>query len=144
MGILKHYPNLLEMKIIDKYKKVAIDMIKLSYPDASYAEIEEAVDWSIVKRCKDYNARIHNNYKKKEINISLIDLAEYIMKREPIITRFGVLFKRDAENPLADLFKKFMDTRDEYKKEMYKHEIGSEQFEKYNLFQLLSKIDANG
>ena len=54
------------------------------------------------------------------------------------------MFKKHAEeyNPIAELLRKFMEGRDEHKAEMFKYPKGSEQFEKYNLLQLLDKIDA--
>lgn len=138
--------NVLELEIINRYKVVACEMLQHSFPHLRMSEIEEAVNHSIIKNCKNSEAVISNNYKNVEINTSLLELSEYILKREPIITPYGVMFKKSSEgpNPIANLLRKFMEGRNVFKKEMFKYPKGSEMFEKYNLLQLLAKIDANG
>ncbi len=133
-------------EMINKYKEVSKRMLKLSFPYLSEREIEEGINYSIQKRFKNSNAKIHNNYKKQEIESTLAEVTNYVLKREPIITAFGAMYKKhtDEYNPIAELLKSFMEGRDAYKKEMFKQPKGSEQFEKYNLLQLLAKIDANG
>lgn len=138
--------QLLESVAINKYKETIIRMLKLSYPNLSYYDLETVVNMSIMNNFKNTPAVIDNNYKKRTVNTTLLDLTDYIMKREPIITAYGTMFKKLGEvpNPIAKLLETFMEGRNIYKKEMFKYPKGSEDFEKYNLLQLLAKIDANG
>ena len=137
--------NPTEMKVVLKYKEVVTDMLRHSYPDLTIQEINEAVDHSIIKRCKNFDVTIDNNYKEAQLNITALELAEYIIAKEPIITASGVMFKKasETENPLGKMVQSFLDTRGMYKKEMFKYPKGCEMFNRYNLLQLLSKIDCN-
>lgn len=134
------------LKIIDKYKDTVMNLLPKQFPNLTYDEVERAVNYSIQQHMVNGNASIYNNYKNKKIDISIVNLVEYILSREPILCASGVMFKKhaDAPNPLIDLITEFLDSRKAYKKEMFKYPKGSEDFEKYNLLQLLKKIDVNG
>ena len=138
-GWFHNYPK---NEFIDQYKSVARDLVKVSFPLLSMEEIDMAIDWSISNRLQDHPVRVDNNYKKQEVNMTLLAVADYVMSRRPIITSYGVMFKRHGEvpNPIYELIDSFIKNRKKLKKEMFKYPKGSEMFEKYNLLQLLSKI----
>lgn len=130
--------------MISNYKSVARDMLKLQFPLLGMDEIDTAIDWSISNRLNNPMVQVDNNYKKQTINMSLLDVAKYILDRQPIITSYGVMFKRHGEvpNPIYNLIDSFIKNRKILKKEMFKYPKGSEGFEKYNLLQLLAKIES--
>lgn len=134
------------MEIFNAYKDSTIEMVSLLNPLLSRDELEEAIRYSWDKRFNNPSAYIDNNYKKKKVDMSLAEIAEFIMKQEPIITSYGVIYKKacDEPNPIDNMIQKFIAIRKQYKKEMFKHPKGSELFNRYNLLQLLAKIDANG
>lgn len=133
-------------EIVKKYISTSKRMLHLSFPQLTDTELEKAILYSINKRYKEESAKIYNNYKKKTVNMTLYEIVNYIMEREPIMTASGVLFMQHGKqiNPLARLFKVFLDKRDEDKAKMFTFPPGSEEYEKYDLFQLLDKLDANG
>ena len=135
-----------ESSVITNYKKVMMNMLHLNYPLLSEGELAAAVDSSISEHFKDHDVIIDNNYKKKQINMSLRALADYIIDKEPIITSYGVLYSRHGTmpNPIYNMIDGFITDRGIMKKEMFKYPKGSEDFEKFNLLQLLLKIDSNG
>ena len=140
---LANYP---ESTPITHYKEKVCELLHLSYPLLTETEIAAAVDISISNHFKNTDILIDNNYKKKQINTDLLNLASYILDKEPIITSYGVLFNRHGTvpNPIYKMIDGFINSRKEMKTEMFKYPKGSEDFEKYNLLQLLLKIDANG
>lgn len=132
--------------VLDNYKSVAADMLKLYFPLLSMQEIDNALNYSISCRLQDQPIKVDNNYKHQQVDMTLLEVAKYIWDRRPIITSYGVMYKRHGEvpNPVYTLIDGFIKNRKALKKEMFKYPKGSENFEKYNLLQLLAKIDANG
>jgi len=130
---------------LEKYKDTIIEIMQLYYP-LSKEELSNIVDYSISKRYKENVCEIHNNYKNAKVNSTLLQLADYINSKEPIVTSFGTMFSKhtDVPNPLAVVVQQFLDARSIHKKEMFKYPKGSELFEKFNLSQQLDKIDTNG
>lgn len=135
-----------EVESLNEYKRICMDMLHLNFPLLSENELSCAIDYSISKHFKDTPVTVNNNYMNRTINSTLSYMTDYIISREPIITSYGVLFKRHGEvpNPLYDMIDGFINDRKSMKKLMFKYPKGSEDFEKYNLLQLLLKIDANG
>lgn len=132
--------------IFKEYKKATIPILKYSFPHLSNYELERAVDYSIAKRCKDTDAYIYNNYTETRYDMTLLKITEYILSREPVMTSYGVLFKRHAHAPnlLSDMIQGFLENRAKEKGLMLENPKGSEEYEKHNLLQGLYKIDANG
>lgn len=145
---------------LTRYKNTMIECIKLYYPEAPMSELDKAVEYSIRKRLSDSRANVVNSYKRsrgsdeqgnqviqdKVTEMTLLQISDYIISREPIVTAFGTMFKHHGEvpNPLFTVVQSFLDNRTKYKKQMFQYPKGSEDFEKYNLLQALAKIDANG
>ena len=130
---------------IKEYYKVMTRVIKTNFPKLSYDDIHEIISFSCAKYYKEEQAKVFNNYKNETINITLKDLINYIKKREVCITAWGVMWKKstDVANPFIKMIEQFMTSRGIYKDEMFKYQHGSEEFEKYDLLQLLAKLDAN-
>ena len=136
--------KLLSTNVIQKYKQVLLDGLRCSFPLLTDQEILEAIDHSIINRYKSSPARINNNYTKQEIKGTLLDMISYIESLEPIMTSSGVLYKKhkEADNPLSRMIMGFIKQRKVFKKTMFKYPKGSADFEKYNLLQLLEKLNA--
>ena len=141
----QEYFNLLNLQVVKDYKRIMIDGLRNSFPLLDTAELEEAINWSIVNTYYNAPAKISNNYTKQEINGTVIDVLNYIERLEPIVTSSGVLFKKhkEAPNPLCKMIMGFINQRSVYKKEMFKYPKGSAEFEKFNLLQLLEKLNGN-
>lgn len=131
---------------IQRYIQDVVDALSLNFPGMYKSELIEAVKYSIQKRGCDWdNVVLDNNYRKTTQDTTLLNILNYIMEREPIITMSGVLFKNhgSCRNPFSELVKKFLDKRDEYKKIMFKHYRDPELYQKYNIYQLSEKKSGN-
>lgn len=129
-----------------KYKDTTKRLLKLSYPHLRERDFDAAIDYSIQKRFTNYPLSIENNYTNQSVDMSVLEMTDYIMDKEPICTMYGTLFKKhgSVKNPFIKVIQKFMDMRGIHKKQMYEYPKGSEKFEFYNLLQNLDKIDCNG
>ena len=134
-----------EKLIVDKYVEEVMRVVHLSFPHLTHNELVEATDYSIRSRFRDNIASIYNSYTDKRIEVTLNNITNYIISREPIITSYGVMFKKHADcpNPLAQMVYDFLGQRKIAKDKMKTFVKGSEDFEKYNLIQSLFKIDCN-
>lgn len=150
MSIITQSPTLL------KYRDTLTECIRLYYPNAPINDIYNAIEYSVDKRMKNSNVQLSNSYKRYRNedseyqdlvqNVTLQQLSDYIISRQPIVTAFGTMFQHHGTvpNPLITVVQSFLDNRTKHKKMMFNFPKGSEDFEKYNLLQSLDKIDANG
>lgn len=135
-------PILASSPTINKYKSTMLECLKLFYPNADTRDLSEAVDYSINKRYFESKAQVHDSYKNRTQTSTLLQMSDFIMRREPIVTAFGTMFRKHADvpNPMATVVQSFLDKRSQDKKMMFKYPKGSEMFEKYNLLQSLIQI----
>lgn len=134
------------MIIRERYKDTMKRMTKYIYPNAPLAVIDRALDWSIDTRYKEEKVRLTNNYTNENGETTVDELTQFILSKQPIITPYGVMFKKPGTvpTPLLKMIKSFMDLRGIHKSEMFKYPKGTDEFNHYYLLQLLDKIDANG
>lgn len=137
--------QLLALKPVQEYKRIMLEGLSNSFPALDLNSLNEAIEYIIINNYYNGKVTLDNNYTKKEIDGTVIDILNYIQNLEPIKTSSGVLFKKhkDAVNPLSKMIMKFLDQRAAYKKQMFKFPKGSAEYEKYNLLQLLEKLNAN-
>lgn len=134
-----------EQKAVYEYNKVLRDIVQVAFPSLTIKDIDEAIRYSISKRYKEEKCTINNNYTHKKVEITLLELTNYVLEKEPIITAWGVMWKKKGTvpNPLLHMIKGFMDNRGILKNKMFQYPKGSADYEKYMLLQLLAKLDAN-
>lgn len=137
--------SIMNNEAIKNYKKTIKKIIRLNLPQYTIEEIEKGIEYSINKRFKDPQCIISNNYTGDKQRRLLSEMTNMILIKQPITTSFGVLYRHHGEvpNPLMDMIKSFMDARGIHKDKMFEFPKGSAMFEKYNLFQLLDKLDGN-
>lgn len=128
-----------ESPTLVKYKDTMKRCIMMYYPQMDPRELDPILDYSINKRFKNTDVKIENSYTKKNANMTLLAVSDYIASREPIVTAFGTMFRKKGEvpNPMGQVVQSFLDMRSKHKKIMFKYPKGSEDFEKYNLLQSL-------
>jgi len=136
---------------IQSYKDKMKRLMYLYNPHIDMNDLDNILNYSINKRLYNANAGISNSYKRyidpetkqfKDLfhEFTLLQIADYIKQRKPIVTAHGTMFMEHGKvpNPLATTIQSFLDLRGIHKKEMFKYPKGSEQFEKYNLLQSLT------
>lgn len=126
--------------IFNTYKDAVAQAVSMYFKDLPYDIICKAVDYSINKRYKEHPVLIDNNYTHVTRQTTLLKLCDYINDKKPILTAYGVLFQRhgDVLNPLIEIIEDFLNNRSAHKKEMLKYPRHSDEYEKYNLLQLLT------
>ena len=125
-----------------------IRLLHSYYPHMTINDLRKAVSYSINKRYKETPCVVDNNYTKTKTKSTLLDMATWINSRQPIVTAYGVMFKKhnfDKPNPLTELVRSFMEGRDKDKAKMFEYLKAHDYINaaKYNLKQLLDKRDGN-
>lgn len=131
--------------VFEEYKKIMRRNMKRLLPQLSNDELDRAIEYSIQKRVYNGECKLNNVYKNKMVSSNLLELTEAIKIDKPIVTSFGCLFARhgSADNPMYNMIQEFSDRRNMFKKEMLKHEKGSQEYKKFDLAQKVAKIDNN-
>ena len=134
-------------RYLKEYKDTFRRLIPLTIPSLMDDEIERAVDYSIFKRFQDSEMTLHNNYKHIKVQSSLAAFTNYILDKKPIMTPYGVLFSRHGTvpNPLYDMVDDFVAIRGRFKDKMFEcfDAMLYEEANRYNLLQLVAKVDVN-
>ena len=157
--------NVEDSPTLEKYKTDIKRYLHLYFPNATDNQLNDAIDYSIKKRMYNSKAKLSNSYKRYKVkvrdpqtgndayvyqnleqDVTLQQISDYIISRQPIVTAFGTMFTHHGviPNPLCAVVQSFLDNRTKHKNQMFEYPKGSEDFEKYNLMQLLDKIDSNG
>ena len=132
-------------RLIEAYKQDFRDLMPLTVPTLTQDEVERVLDYSINKRFEDHEVTLHNSYKHAKVEMSMVKFTDYILDKKPIMTPYGVIFSRHGTvpNPLYKMVDDFVNTRQKFKKKMFQYPKGTEEFNKYNLLQLVAKVDVN-
>ena len=135
-----------EIKFLSDYHDQSLEVMHKLYPQLTMQELSYAIDEAISLNLKNPKARIDNSYKRMEVSTTLLELTQYIWDKQPIMTNYGAMFSRHGTvpNPIAKMLQSFLSERKKMKKKMFEYPKGSAEYAKYNLLQLLLKIDANG
>ena len=133
-------------KMLMQYRDTMSRIIHSIHPEMDIRDIYAGVEYSIAKRFQNFTLTVKNNYTNADPQLTMLELIDYIARREPILTSYGTMFRRHdvVPNPMTTVIQNLLDLRKIHKKEMFKYPKSSEQFEKYNLLQALDKIDVNG
>lgn len=132
-------------EFINDYRRLMIKNIKMVYPTLKTDEIQYLVDAIINKKYKNDKLIIKNNYKNRVVDMDVEKLMQFIKNNKPILIENGCLFRRHQKGftLFYRLIDEFVESRKKLKKKMFQYDKGTDEFNKYNLMQLLAKRDAN-
>lgn len=120
-------------------------ILRRMYPELSKQEINQFLENQIKKNLNNPQAKIHNNYIHKEIDVDLLGVIDWIDRTKVIIGGFGVFYKNQHEilNPAAVMLSNFLKLRKQYKKELHVYNEKSYEYATFDRLQLTEKINAN-
>lgn len=142
---------------LQKYLYHMLTAMMLYYPETPIEDLKAAILYSIQKRMTNVgDIQLINTYMRRKADpndqtspyidhtqtVDLQKMSDYILSRKPIVTAFGTMFRHhgDVPNPLVETVIMFMNNRGIHKEMMFQFPRGSEDFEKYNLMQVLTVI----
>lgn len=134
-----------ETELLNQYRRIMIENLKHIYPTLDYNEISYLVNAIISKKYKNKELKIVNNYKEREVDSDIEKIMEFINENKPILIENGCLFRKHEKGftLFYRLIDQFVESRKKLKNKMFQYKKGTEEFNKYNLMQLLAKRDSN-
>lgn len=119
--------------------------MKTMFPNVSKKEFSSYLDRKLGVSLINPMVKIHNNYNHLELDISLLDVVDWIREKQPICAGFGMFYKNQniSVNPNAVMIGNFLDLRKEFKSLLKVYLEQSYDWLTANRRQMTEKINAN-
>jgi DNA polymerase elongation subunit (family B) len=134
-----------EYKFVKRWVNHNTRLIMQMYPELKKDEVKKVIRDFLDETIVNQKCMIHNNYVGKTIDLTLLDLIDWIEDTKPVVAGYGVFFKNQNHtlNPAAVMLDGFLTLRKKYKKELHNYLEGSYLYKYYDRMQLNEKINAN-
>ena len=119
--------------------------MKVAYPETDIKDFDDYLDSVLKKKLKDTTCFIDNNYIKKTVKTSLLNIFDWLTEKKPIIAGNGTFFKNQnqAKNPAAVMLDEFLSTRKVLNDEKKRADPNSYEYMTKDRGQKNEKIAAN-
>lgn len=116
-----------------------------THPNANPDVVRTLITDFTDSNMKNIPCVMHNNITHETIETSMIDVFDWIVQRNPIISGNGTFFKQHAEYlaPTVKMLETLQGNRKKKKKEMYSYPKGSIEYTNANVGQLSIKVIMN-
>ncbi len=110
------------------------------YPNISKKDLKKFLEKVFDDKVQDKKLILDNNYVKKSVTTSILEIYEWMQDTNPIIAGHGVFFRNQnlVKNPAAVMLKKFLDLRKSLKKTMYTFDEGTYEYDTYDRLTVFS------
>lgn len=133
-----------ESVMLGKWMKEVSKILRKTYPNASKKSIDKYIEKLIEDHYKDEQVVMYNNYEETTKYSTMSSIENfYFSPIKPIATEHGTFFRRGPKSPAALMLAEEKEERSAFKKQMFACDPDSEEFEYFNLLQLLKKIAMN-
>ena len=75
-----------EIQLLADYHEMTTDVMHMIFPQLTRMELGMAIDDAIKQYLENPNVLINNSYKHVEVQTTLLELAQYIYDKQPIMT----------------------------------------------------------
>jgi DNA polymerase elongation subunit (family B) len=127
---------------LENYKSEMLGILRSQYPELSDVELGRRMDSIIKEKMEVPQTELFNSYKMVTVDMNLLEVTDLILKNNPILSGYGVLFSqhrsKKSKNLPAEMLKFLLSERKKVKKEMFTY-VNSDP-EKYKLLDTIQKI----
>lgn len=131
--------------IVDRYHEYIFDIYTRLHPGVNRDLLHDCINELTNEYFKDMEVTLHNNIEHEKINTTATKVFDWLDVRKPIITGAGSFFKQHDEypSPMVLMLESLMDDRSAVKKEMFKYEKKSVEYQNLNTEQSSIKVIMN-